>query len=314
MTNLGTRITVAAIGIPVVVALVMTGGVPFFLFIAALSVAGLREFFRLARERGADPPVVLGTMFGLAVTTVFFHHRVREMLVGALNAAGIGVPFPTMAQSFLIVFLVFMPLLLLVELFRNSPTPARNIGTTVFAVGYISLFFGSLVGLRELFIPADFPVWQHFAVPGVPVPEEVRSTIYRWGGFTVLSLFVSVWVCDSAAYFAGLAFGRHKLFERVSPNKTWEGAVAGFAGAVGTFLLARWLVLPYMSVPVALTCGVIVGVFGQLGDMVESLIKRETGVKDSSGLIPGHGGVLDRFDSLLFVSPLVFLFLDFIVF
>lgn len=90
--------------------------------------------------------------------------------------------------------------------------------------------------------------------------------------------------------------------------------MAGFIVAVLAFVVARSLVLPYMSVTTACVCGGIVGLFGQLGDMVESLIKRDTGVKDSSDLIPGHGGVLDRFDSLMFVAPLLFFYLDFVVF
>ncbi|MBK7257385.1 MAG: phosphatidate cytidylyltransferase [Ignavibacteriae bacterium] len=151
----------------------------------------------------------------------------------------------------------------------------------------------------------------------MPVPfvsEETAATIYRWGAWTVLTIFAAIWVCDSAAYFAGRAFGKHKLFERVSPKKTWEGAIAGFLGAIAAFLIMQALVLPYLTVTQALVCGMIVGIFGQLGDLVESLLKRDAGVKDSSSLIPGHGGVLDRFDSILFVSPLLFLYLDFIVF
>ncbi len=100
----------------------------------------------------------------------------------------------------------------------------------------------------------------------------------------------------------------------MSPKKTWEGAIAGFLGAIGAFVLMKALVLPYLTVGQAVVCGAIVGIFGQLGDLVESLLKRDAGIKDSSSLIPGHGGVLDRFDSILFVSPLLFLYLDFIVF
>ena len=171
-----------------------------------------------------------------------------------------------------------------------------------------------LVGLRELFVPSDFPVYLHFHVPGPSVPDDVAATIDRWGGFTVLSVFASIWLCDSAAYFVGRAIGKHKLFERVSPNKTWEGAIAGLVFAIGGFVLAHHLLLPYLSLRDALVCGGIVGVFGQLGDLGESLLKRDAGVKDSSNLIPGHGGVLDRFDSLLFVSPLIYCYLDFVVF
>jgi phosphatidate cytidylyltransferase len=140
------------------------------------------------------------------------------------------------------------------------------------------------------------------------------GTIYQAGGYTVISVFAIIWICDSAAYHFGSAFGRHKLFPRVSPNKSWEGAVMGFVFAVGSAIIARQLVLPYLSMADAVVIGLIVGVAGQLGDLAESLLKRDAGVKDSSNLIPGHGGVFDRFDSLLFVSPLVYLYLEFIVF
>ena len=185
---------------------------------------------------------------------------------------------------------------------------------TVLGVCYVSLFLGSLIGLRELFVPGDFPVTRYFDVIGVNIPPAVGATIDRWGGMTVATVFASIWLCDSAAYFAGLGFGKHKLMERVSPNKTWEGAIAGFVIAVASFMVAKVMLLEYMTMSSAVICGCIVGVFGQIGDMVESLIKRDVGVKDSSTLIPGHGGMLDRFDSLIFVSPLIYLYLDFIVF
>jgi phosphatidate cytidylyltransferase len=104
------------------------------------------------------------------------------------------------------------------------------------------------------------------------------------------------------------------LFSRVSPNKTWEGAASGLVAALGTALLARYVALPFLSVGESLVVGVVVGIFGQLGDLAESLLKRDAGVKDSSNIIPGHGGMLDRFDSLLFVSPILFLFFDFVLF
>jgi phosphatidate cytidylyltransferase len=208
---------------------------------------------------------------------------------------------------------LFLPLLLLIELFRNRGSAFLNLGSTVLGVFYVSFFFGSLIGLRELFVAGDFPFHRFFDVHGISIPDEVVAQVYKWGGMTVIALFVSVWVCDSAAYFAGRAFGAHKLFERVSPKKTWEGAVAGVAGAVAAFVAAKFLVLPYLSVTSAVICGIIVGVIGQLGDLVESLLKRDAGVKDSSALIPGHGGVLDRFDSILFSAPIIYFYLDFVV-
>jgi phosphatidate cytidylyltransferase len=185
---------------------------------------------------------------------------------------------------------------------------------TVFGALYVSFFFGTLVGIRELFIPEDFPVYLHFPVTGVDTPPAIVETIYGWGGYTVIVIFAAIWACDSAAYFAGVGFGRHKLFERVSPKKTWEGAIAGCVAAVVAFLAGKFLALPYLTAGQAVLCGGLVGVFGQLGDLVESLLKRDAGVKDSSSLIPGHGGVLDRFDSLMYVSPILYFYLDFVVF
>ena len=205
-------------------------------------------------------------------------------------------------------------MVLIVELFRNRRSPLLNVATTIIGVSYISLFFGSLIGLREIFVPEEFPVSNHFPMLGLAYPQDVVDTIDRWGGWTVVAIFASIWVCDSAAYFAGRAFGKHRLFERISPNKTWEGALSGFLAAVLMFLLARQLVLPYLSWAQALVCGILIGLFGQLGDLVESLMKRDSGVKDSSSLIPGHGGVLDRFDSILLVAPVLFLYFDFVVF
>jgi phosphatidate cytidylyltransferase len=314
LTNLTTRVAVAVIGIPLILLLTMEGGFLFFLLVATVSTLGLLEFFRLARQRGASPQTAIGVAFGLCVNAAFFHDRLQYLLL--VNAARLGLrfPLPTMPQLLLIIFLVFLPLVFLVELFRNRPTPTQNIAATILGVLYVPFFLGSLIGLRELFVPADFPVYLHFDAHGVAIPAEVRDEVYRWGGLTILSLFAAIWLCDSAAYFAGTWLGRHKLFERVSPKKTWEGAVAGGIAAVLAFVAARALLLPYMTLTTAIVCGVIVGVFGQLGDMVESLIKRDTGVKDSSGLIPGHGGILDRFDSLIFVSPLIYFYIDFIVF
>lgn len=292
----------------------MAGGFYFFLFVALVSTLGLREFYGLAEAKGAFPQRAAGMVLGLLIAVVFMFARFRDLVVLAFNRVGIGIPAPTMAQLFLILFLIAVPLMMVAELRRNRGSALVNLSVTVFGAAYVSVFFGSLVGLRELFIPEDFPVFRNFQLTGIAIPDDVAGKVYRWGGYTVLVVFASIWVCDSAAYFAGRAFGRHKLFERVSPKKTWEGAVAGFVGAVVAFVAGKYIALPYLGLAEAVFCGVIVGVFGQVGDLAESLLKRDAGMKDSSSLIPGHGGILDRFDSLMFVSPLLFFYLDFIVF
>jgi phosphatidate cytidylyltransferase len=292
----------------------MAGGFYFFAFVVILSSIALAEYYSLARAKGAHPQTWTGIAMGILLSADFMYVRFRDAILTVLDRAGISLPLPSMPQYFLMLVMIYFPLLLIVELFRGKGSPLVNVSVTLLGTMYVSLFFGALIGVREIFIPSDFPVYIHFAITGVSVSDEVATTIYRWGGLTVVTIFSSIWMCDSAAYFAGRAFGRHKLFERVSPHKTWEGAIAGFAVAVAAFILGRQVFLPYLTLPQAIVCGSIIGLFGQVGDLVESMLKRDSAVKDSSTLIPGHGGVLDRFDSLMFVSPLLFLYLDFIVF
>jgi len=103
--------------------------------------------------------------------------------------------------------------------------------------------------------------------------------------------------------------GKHKLFPRVSPQKSWEGAVFGFVFSILTMLLAKVIILDFLSWTSVVILGIIIGIIGQIGDLVESLFKRDAGVKDSSNLIPGHGGIFDRFDSLLYSAPVILLYL-----
>jgi hypothetical protein len=139
------------------------------------------------------------------------------------------------------------------------------------------------------------------------LPREV-GVAYETGSAFLLFAFLLAWSSDTGAYFVGMAFGRHKLFPRVSPAKSVEGAVGGMLSTMAAALIGReYLVLdsagqPLITVPQDVAFGVVVGIANQLGDLVESLLKRDAAVKDTSSMIPGHGGVLDRFDSLLFRS------------
>ena len=193
------------------------------------------------------------------------------------------------SYSFLLAFIVVLSL---VELFRNKNSPVYNIGSTFLGVFYIGLFASSLIDIRE-FYPAI-------------------GNNYDKGGYIIISMFVTIWICDSAAFFGGTSFGKHKLFPRVSPNKSWEGAIFGFIFAVIAMIFAKIILLDFLSWQTIIALGIIIGIIGQLGDLVESLIKRDAGVKDSSNLIPGHGGIFDRFDSILFTAPVVLLYLKYI--
>jgi phosphatidate cytidylyltransferase len=130
----------------------------------------------------------------------------------------------------------------------------------------------------------------------------------RHGVGWVIMAFVVTWANDTFAYFAGLLFGRHPLHARVSPKKTWEGFAGGAVGSIAGALVVRALLLPEVSLGAVVALGAGGAVLGPMGDLVESLLKRATGVKDSGRLIPGHGGLLDRIDALLFVGPWVYVF------
>lgn len=130
-------------------------------------------------------------------------------------------------------------------------------------------------------------------------------------GFVLLSLMLS-WLSDTGAYFAGRFLGKHKLYEAVSPKKTVEGAIGGIGGAIVGALLAHFLYLKSLPLGHAVGLAVVAGAIGQAGDLGESLLKRSFGVKDSGGIIPGHGGLLDRVDALLFTSALSYLYLRFV--
>ncbi len=128
----------------------------------------------------------------------------------------------------------------------------------------------------------------------------------------VIAALVITWSNDTSAYFAGRFLGRHKLYPQVSPNKTWEGFFGGMAGSVLGMFIARGFFFPLFTVTDCLLLGIFGGILGPIGDLVESMLKRAYGVKDSGRIIPGHGGILDRLDALLFNAPLVFVYVQFI--
>ena len=127
----------------------------------------------------------------------------------------------------------------------------------------------------------------------------------------VLGMFIIIWVNDTGAYCFGVTIGRHKMFERISPKKTWEGFIGGALAAVGaSVLLARFFTV--LTLPQWITVALLTVIFGTLGDLTESQLKRTVGIKDSSNILPGHGGILDRFDSIILAIPVIFAYLQLI--
>ena len=174
------------------------------------------------------------------------------------------------------------------EINAKHNSPMLNTSVTLFSLIYPVTLIGTLYPLRE-----------------------IDTTINDIGFNLVLAVFLGVWLSDTAAYFFGKAFGKHKLIERISPKKTWEGAIAGFSVSLLTMFLLKqigFLDSSYSNIDISFFA-IFTGIGGQFGDLFESMIKRDAGVKDSGSILPGHGGMLDRFDGVLFAAPLTYIYI-----
>ncbi len=304
--NMVTRVVVAIIAIPIFIYAIVQGGLPFFCLVAAIATGALLEFYWLLEKGGSKPFKLLGVIAGLMLIMSFLPD-VAELLVLPIVTAQLSNEVARELYAQIVLMLGLLILLTTIALgggmLRKKGNPILDIPATVSGVLYISLSLATLIGFQWLYRIEDLIGYS---------TADMHSPVEK-AQWLVLTILIGIWICDSAAYFAGKSFGKHKLAPSISPKKTWEGAVAGVLFAVLAVIgMQQWL-LDYLTLDHAIVIGVIVGVFGQLGDLAESQLKRSAGIKDSSQLIPGHGGVLDRFDSLLWVSPLVFLYLAFCV-
>ena len=213
----------------------------------------------------------------------------RSLVIGTSSVAAVILNSYFHFAEFYALILIIILLLTLAELFRNKESAINNLGSSLLGIFYLGFFSSSILNIREYF-PGDN---------------------YATGGYLIISILATIWICDSAAFFVGTAIGKHKLFPRVSPKKSWEGAIAGFIFSIAAMIAAKFIILDVLTLTDAIIIGLIVGVFGQVGDLIESLLKRDAGIKDSSQIIPGHGGIFDRFDSLIYTAPIIFLYLNF---
>jgi phosphatidate cytidylyltransferase len=243
----------------------------FFLFLI-LTIIGTSEFYAIAKKAGAKVLIIPGIL----ATTIVFALFTSYFL------------FKTPGVKYLSLTLILPFIAMIVELYRKTKNPVFNIATLLSSIIYIALPFAFVCSFA---VAADFSI--------------------NYNPNILLGYFFLVWTSDTGAYLAGRAFGKHKLFERISPKKTWEGFIGGLILSV---IIAYVLSVYFTELKLIhwIVTSVIIVVTGAYGDLVESMFKRSTGVKDSGKLMPGHGGVLDRFDAVLFSAPFVWAYLTLI--
>jgi phosphatidate cytidylyltransferase len=293
-SELTRRIAFGVVAAPIAIAITIYGGAPLAALLAITAALGAWEFFRIARADGLTPFDDVGIAIAGLIPLVAHARYLRlynpDAQVGALSFA-------------ILIVLVLLALAIWTRGVTGKPLSAA--ATTAFGAAYIggTLSFAYAIRYHEYaFAPAPIVVGGHtFEVPS--------------GGLLLLLPLLATWASDTGAYAFGRMFGKHKLIPSVSPGKTVEGAIGGLIASMllawlyGNFVLRPAAHLGFRWNPIGvLAFGALVSVAAQIGDLAESLLKREAGVKDSSTLLPGHGGILDRCDSLFFVLPISYAF------
>ena len=276
MKNLMVRTLSGLVLVAVFVGAVLGSQWSFGALLLLILVGGQTEFYKLARETGLSPQRWMGLAVGVLLFALNFI-VFRQFSRSVTDEAGGAV-------LYLLLYIgLLLPTLFVCELFRRSATPPANLGAAV-------------LGVLDVVVPLSLLLY---------VPVLAGDGV--WRPETVLCYIFIIWANDVFAYLVGMTFGRHRLCERLSPKKSWEGFFGGLAGAVAAGLAAAYALDANYWVWGGLA--LVASLSGVAGDLVESMFKREAGVKDSGQVIPGHGGVLDRFDALLLSAPYVFLYL-----
>jgi len=268
LSNLITRTITGAAIVLLIIVSVLTDRYVFASLFLVITILGLWEFYTLLERVEIRPNKFFGVIAG---AFLFVSNALIALEIAHLNI---------LLLNFLLVFFVF-----LFELYRNLPNPFTNVAFTYFGLLYVALPFALL---------------NHFPNPGfetgVYMPE------------IVLGFFIMIWVNESGAYLVGTYLGRHRLFERVSPKKTWEGTSGGgILCLISAAIISHYF--DHLTLVNWMVIGVLVVVFSTYGDLFESLLKRSIKAKDSGRILPGHGGILDRFDGVIMAIPFVFVYL-----
>ncbi len=252
----------------VMLASVLLGHWVFGGFFLLLSLLCLNEFYSLIKQTGISPNQSTGMLSGLVIYTVF-----------ALFSSD---SYNLLYQKLFFLIVIAITAAFAQELFKKTPAPFTNLAYT-------------FLGLILTVVPFTF----------------FHALAYIQLGFNFhfpLAFLLMLWANDTGAYLSGMAIGKHKLFERHSPKKTWEGFIGGVAISAGVaFIISRFFVELEWQQWVIMA--ILIGTVGTMGDLVESMFKRSINVKDSGGILPGHGGLLDRFDGLFLAAPIVYSYL-----
>lgn len=255
------------VGMPIILACVYYGGIPFLVLVLLLAIIAINEFYNLMMKKGLFPAYYVGNLITVFFI-VFAYYALKRNWEPAHSA------ILTLAAATAMISGIFL---------KREKDTIVDIAVTILGIIYVGWFMSYLLFIRNL--------TEH-------------------GGYLFFLLF-TVWAMDIAAYLAGMVFGRTPLVPSISPKKTWEGAIAGFVVCLLASSIFSWIA--QLEVWHALILGALIGIFGQISDLIESLIKREAGAKDSSELVPGHGGVLDRIDSFVLTAPLMYYYVVTIV-
>jgi phosphatidate cytidylyltransferase len=236
------------------------------------------EYFLIIRNTGLKPQMIAGMVTGAAA-----------YILATLIAAGI------LPVKFFLILIPLVVISMIAELYRLQDKPFDSLAHTIFSIFYTVLPFSMF----------PFVAFSHAGLPSL-LPHE--NIIFSPG--IIIGFFILLWANDTGAYLAGITLGKHWLMERISPKKSWEGFIGG---TILTVLMA-WLLSDWLGVIGTgkwIIVALLIAFAGTFGDLIESMLKRSIGVKDSGTILPGHGGFLDRFDSTLLSFPLVFLFISF---
>lgn len=272
-----TRILTAAIALPILIAsIVLPSYIPdtvwLFVAIAAFGLAaGLFEFYSLSKKLELKADASIGYLGAMTLFVVFL-----------LDAPA------TAPDLVMMVLAAFMIAVLISQMFRFQKDFTKmltGVGVTILGVMYIAFLGGFLVATR------------------VGFDNHPNLSTHLLGYF-----FLVLMGSDSGAYFAGKALGKHKLIPKVSPGKTWEGLIGGFVAAAAFAALATFWFFPELPYQFSIPLAIVMSGVGVLGDLAESAIKRGSNTKDAASILPGHGGLLDRLDSLLFNAPILYYF------